>query len=333
MQKETLILILAGVLGCAAALAWRHVVTTAPRTTTHNRGETADLRVSDYDARIEALSHVDEALILYRETATITPPGLDTLTAVAVDGADRIYAGGGRRVVVMSSDGAPIRTLDVEGEVSCLAVDAEGWLFVGLGATIQAFDPDGAPVAQFQGLGPDAIITSLAVVGERVFAADAGGRRVLRFSRDGVLELTINGRHEPSDRVGFVIPSGAFDITAGQGQTVWIVNPGRLRLEEYTVNGERIRTWEERPGMGVEDFCGCCNPTHIARLRDGSIVTSEKGLARIKVYTARGRFVGVVAAPAQFDGHDAGLDLAVDAHDRILAVDSIRGQIRVFERR
>jgi len=38
----------------------------------------------------------------------------------------------------------------------------------------------------------------------------------------------------------------------------------------------------------------------LARLGDGSIVTSEKGLSRVKVYSRRGAFIGVVAPPTAF---------------------------------
>ena len=61
------------------------------------------------------------------------------------------------------------------------------------------------------------------------------------------------------------------------------MNPGRHKIEAYTFDGELETSWGT-PATTIGGFSGCCNPTHIAMLPDGSFVTSEKGLARVKVY-------------------------------------------------
>ena len=82
--------------------------------------------------------------------------------------------------------------------------------------------------------------------------------------------------------------------------------------------------------MSMEGFCGCCNPSNFAMLSDGSFVTSEKGIERIKVYGPGGIFRNVVAGPDSFIEGTRGIDLAVDAQDRILALDPEKKQIRIF---
>jgi len=82
--------------------------------------------------------------------------------------------------------------------------------------------------------------------------------------------------------------------------------------------------------MRPEGFCGCCNPSHIALFPDGRFVTSEKGLPRVKVYDAKGVFVGLVAGPDMFAEDAVGLDLAVDSRGRILVLDPARRMVRVF---
>ena len=331
MKHGTLAILLAGILAFAGTLMWRGFSPPAPP-----QGITAAMGAEDrilaYNQQIEELSRIDPALVLYRETHTWTPEGLDAVTAVAVDAADRIYAGGGTAVLIRDKQKNMIRKITTEANVSSLAVDEEHNLYVGARQVVYRFDADGTPAGVFADLGPEALITSLASVGETVFVADARSRTVQRFNRDGSLEFVIDGKTGLQDATGFVVPSPYFDMAPSQGGTLWIVNPGRHRLEEYNLSGERITAWPEQSGLNVETFCGCCNPTHIARLSDGSIVTSEKGVARIKVYTSRGRFTGVVATPAQFDGHDVSLDLAVDSNDRILVGDPARRQIRIFER-
>ncbi len=332
MKKETLgvlairalaLVVACSFLGCAEGGQ------DASQTMAGKRQETA--KISTYEAQLEALHAVDEALILYRETRFLVPPGLNALTAIAVDAADRIYAGGGRKLVVLTSQGDEVRRIDLDGDVSCLAVDADNRIYVGLGAAVQVYDADGERSGAFSGLGTNAIITALVATEEDIFVADAQSRAVLRFDPAGTLKQTIDGKLGLPDDLGFVIPSPFFDLALGQGGTLWIVNPGLHRLEEYNFRGERIGFWQQNPGMGVESFCGCCNPAHVAQLRNGTIVTSEKGLQRVKVYTRRGQFIGVVAAPKQFGNQDSGLDLAVDSNDRILVADPANVQIRIFE--
>jgi hypothetical protein len=326
MHKGMSLFLLAAMLASALALICRSCMTTL-----RGGGRTAEAKISAYDAQIAALGVIDDDQILYREARSLDPTGLTVLRAIAVGPDDRIYAGGGRNLVVLSPQGETLRSQTLDGDISCLAVDATGRLYAGLGAAIQVFDPEGRPTATFAGIGTNAIITSLAAAGDDVFAADARSQTVLRYTPDGVLKNTINGRQGQPEELGFIVPSPFFDLMLGQGDTVWIVNPGRHRLEEYAFTGERIGAWSERPGAGIENFCGCCNPVHVARLADGSVVTSEKGLSRVKVYAKRGRFNGVVAAQDLFDSAAAGLDLAVDSKDRILVSDAARLQIRVFE--
>jgi hypothetical protein len=69
----------------------------------------------------------------------------------------------------------------------------------------------------------------------------------------------------------------------------------------------------------------------VAIRRDGSFVTSEKGLVRVKLYTPAGDLVGVVAGSDQFDEGVSGLDLAADSAGRILVLDPVRLEVRVFE--
>lgn len=323
-----------GLFAAAAVLTYRWAAPGLPLVPAGGHAtRDARLAMTAFDAEIEALSAVDPALILYREQEPIIPAWLETLRAIAVDADDRCYAGGGRRLAVYSPQGDEIRRMTLPGNITCLAVDPAGRLYVGLDDAVRAFDAQGRPVATFAGIGEDAMLTSIAATETDVFVADARSRTVMRFTPDGRPVQVIDGRQDDPGATGFVVPSPYFDLMLGQGQTLWVVNPGRHRLEKFRFDGQRIQVWGRDAGMGLADFCGCCNPSHVARLRDGSIVTSEKGLSRIKVYTRRGGFMGVVAAPAQFDRNVLSLDLAVDSRDRILVADSFRRQIRVFESR
>ncbi len=287
-------------------------------------------RFPAFQANLDALATVDASAVLYREAAPLDLPSLDALRAVAVGADGRLYAGGGTNILVLAPDGGVLRRVGVAGNVTCLAVDSAGRLYAGLGSSVQAFTPDGVRANVFEGLGTNSLATSIAATTDHVFVADAGSRVVARYTPSGVRERTFDGRATGSPEAGFRVPSPYFDLALGEGDVLWVANPGRHRLEEYDFDGVRIDAWEERSGPAIDAFCGCCNPAHIARREDGAIVTAEKGFRRIKVHSRRGQFLGVVAPPEVFEDHPWALDIAIAPDGRVLVADPARIQIRIF---
>jgi hypothetical protein len=111
-------------------------------------------------------------------------------------------------------------------------------------------------------------------------------------------------------------------------------------VELYTTAGDLELAWGSPLG-GVAGFCGCCNPIALAALPDGRVVTCEKGISRVKVYSAEGRLEAVAAGPEVFpennragrtgerpDGLLGGLDAAADAKGNIHVLDLVTGEIR-----
>jgi hypothetical protein len=221
-----------------------------------------------------------------------------------------------------------------------MAVAADGEILLGMTDHIETLGPDGKPKAVWPSLGERAHLTSIAVDEENVYAADAGNRVVVRLSREGQLVNTI-GQEDPSkDIPGFIVPSPCFDVAFDNTGALWAVNPGKHGIENYRGTGELVTAWY-RPSMEAEGFSGCCNPSHIAFRSDGSLVTAEKGLARVKVYSVDQKLMGFVAPPAAFHVAPTGAfsselktpfaDLAVDSRDRVLVLDVKMNAIRVFE--
>jgi sugar lactone lactonase YvrE len=275
------------------------------------------------------LKQVDAALMMGRERASVPVP-VTGPNALAVDSANRIYVGGDSAIVVLEPDGRLIRRLPVEQAVSCLAVGKEGELVVGYRDRIVVLAADGAVKTGWAPPGSNAVLTSVAVTGEDIFVADAGQRLVWRFGSDGRLLGRIGAKDPARDMPGFVIPSPYFDLAIGPGGALWVVDPGQHKLIHFSPDGDPLSSWQ-REGEDIEGFSGCCNPSHIAIRADGSFVTSEKGLVRIKIHAATGALVGVLATPAHFDSDTRGIDLAVDGNGRILALDPDKGVILVFE--
>jgi hypothetical protein len=74
-------------------------------------------------------------------------------------------------------------------------------------------------------------------------------------------------------------------------------------------------------------------------LPDGRFVTSEKGLARVKVSSPKGAFENAVAGADAFTKYfekvnslPVALDVAADSTGRIFIADSLGGAVRIFEK-
>jgi len=283
----------------------------------------------------------DPALIQYAESAKIVT-GFKELRAVAAGAEDRVYVAGDQAVRVFSKTGERISEFEMGERPRCLAVAATGNIFVGMKNHVEVFNASGAQQARWAGAGGDALLTAVAVAEKDVFVADAGNRVVLRYNLAGKLLGRIGKKNPEKHILGFIVPSPYLDLGVGADGLLWVVNPGRHRLEAYTFDGDMRDFWGEE-SLGLKGFCGCCNPIHFARLPDGRFVTSEKGLPRVKVYSAKGDFEGVVAGPELFpkqieNPHTAGtsgvcMDLAVDSAGHVLLADAFSREVRVFTRK
>ncbi len=274
----------------------------------------------------------------YRESGRIALT-FDKPTAMAVGSDGSVYAAGDQAVVVFSDDAKETARYRVKGAPECLAVLPDGRLLLGMRDHVEVLDPKSASVTAWPSLGERGYLTSFAVDEENVYAADAGNRAVLRFDHSGKLRGRIGERDPKGEAPGLVVPSPYFDVAIDAQGALWVVNPGRHGLENYRPNGELLSAWY-RPGMDLNGFCGCCNPTHIA-FRGGTLVTAEKGLNRVKVYGPDTRLSGVVATPELLEAAETTslncaheppiIGLAVDARNRILVLHRRWKAIVLFE--
>ncbi|MFC2141118.1 hypothetical protein ACFLQP_02355, partial [Acidobacteriota bacterium] len=258
-----------------------------------------------FEYNIEKFKKSEKNLIHYTEVQQINL-NLESLYAIAVGPEDKIYVSGVDSIVILNRDGSTHSSIKTSWPAFCLSLDKNGDLYAGMIDHIEVYDKKGVKRVQWESLGENAIITSIAISKESVFAADAGNHIVWKYNKSGDKLRRIGEKNKAKDIPGFVIPSPYFDVALDPDGFLWVVNPGRHSLENYTKEGNIRTSWGEY-SMKVEGFCGCCNPTHIAILDDGSFVTSEKGIARVKIYNRLGNFVSIVAAPDQFSEGTVGL--------------------------
>ncbi len=163
-------------------------------------------------------------------------------------------------------------------------------------------------------LATNAYVTDLATDGEHIYVADAGSRLFWKFGVNGDLVSKWGEKDKSRNQPGLVVPSPYLPVTVDPEGNVWGANPGRHSINRYDADGNVTATWG-RAGAAIEGFCGCCNPTNLIALQDGTgFVTAEKGLPRVKIYNLGGELDCVVAPPDHFE---AGMEsLAIAANDR-----------------
>ncbi len=281
-----------------------------------------------FEYNIENFKKSGSDLIHYSEVKHIQID-LQNVYGISVGPDDNIYVSGENSVLILNRDGSIQSTLSTDGPVHALSVDENRDLYLGMDDHVEVYDRKGAQKAHWESLGEDAIITSLALSKKNVFIADAGNHIVWKFDKSGNRLKRIGEKNEAKDIPGFVIPSPFFDVAIDPDGFLWVANTGRHSLENYTEEGDLRSSWGEF-SMEIEGFCGCCNPSHFVILDDGSFVTSEKGIVRVKVSNRLGNVVSVVAGSDQFAEGTVGLDLAKDSSQRIYVLDPQKKAVRIF---
>lgn len=287
-------------------------------------------RPNPFEYDLEKFEKSGASLVRYAETGGIRGEWANAY-AIAVGPDDRLYVAADREVFVFTPRGTAEATIAVGTPAGCLAVDRNNDLYLGLGGQVEVLKGKEGQKTTWESAGEKAIFTSIALSTDRVYVADAGNRIVWEYDKSGRRVGQIGAKDESRDIPGFIIPSPFFDVAVDPDGFLWAANTGRHLLQNFTPDGN-IRTSWGKPSMEIEGFGGCCNPSHFAILEDGSFVTSEKGLARVKVYDRLGDLVSVVAGPGAFDPGTVGLDLAGDASQRIYVLDPRRKMVRLFEK-
>ena len=294
---------------------------------------------------ISSQMKVDPNLIFYAESSASIVTGFKVSHGIAVDSNGTIFVAGDRAVRLFEGSGNLLGEIELDGSPRCLSVSEDGKIYIGIEDHVEVYDSNKKLLASWAKLNSDAVLTSIAVLGNNIFVADAGNRIVLHYDSYGKLLGLIGDKNEEKDILGFVIPSPYFDLAIARDGLLRVVNPGRHRIEAYTFDGD-LEFWWGSYSSNIEGFCGCCNPVNFAILDDGSFVTVEKGLVRVKIYDADGNFACVVAGPEQLvegcgakicqmpaDCQAGGFDLAVDNNQQVLVLDTIKNVIRIFAKK
>ncbi len=257
-------------------------------------------------------------------------PGVPELHGVAIDENDRLFLAGGKGLKVIDAEGKTLKEWPAAQPLWAAAAAPGGEVFAAERTRIHRFRV-GDPRESSWSDARLRAVSGLAVSPPYLFVADSGARRVYRFDFDGGFLSEYGARDDQAGYPGLMCPSPFLDCAADAHGRLFITNPGLHRVEVFSVEGEMIRCWGQ-PTLDpkrVDAFYGCCNPSNLALLSDGRVVTGEKIVGRVKVFSPRGELLAAVG-PEPFSPKPHGLDAAVDSKDRIWVADPGDGRLKVF---
>ncbi len=276
------------------------------------------------------ITSIDPALIKYKEVKRIA---LNIVEPVGIAyQAGRLVIAYKNHIQAIDTAGFEFFNKSLSGQISCIALASTGNIYIGFTDHLEVLDSEGNLLKKWEALDTNTYITSIALKSNTVFVADAGNKRVIRYNDQGELQLTFDGTGRLEVDYGFIIPSPYFDLAIDPDDQLWVANTGIQNLENYSDDGALRSFWGES-GLTLEGFSGCCNPAHFCILSNGSFVTCEKGLVRVKVYFPSGELDGFVASSKSFDENADPADLTSDEEDRIYVLDKTGKMIRKFERK
>lgn len=235
--------------------------------------------------------------------------GLKHANGIALDSAGNIYISAEKSLTRYDATGRQQAKIRLPESAYALTVGANQEIFLAMRDHIVYYPSISAVPVNWPSSGKRAVYTGLAIGNDSLWVADAGNRVVWQFDMQGK-EIRVLGR-EKGSAAHFIVPSYHLDVVLNAAGAPFINNPGERLVEQYSPAGKLLSSWGETSNELI-GFSGCCNPTDIALLPNGDVVTSEKGLLRVKVYDSQGTLQAVVAQGKDFSSSTTSLDIATD---------------------
>lgn len=288
----------------------------------------AQRSINPYEFSVEEFKQVDEAEISHKEVKRIKLSHAEPRSITYHSG--DIYVLYKDKLQIFDLNGKEKQLIHwTDAEALCMKAVSTEEILIAFTQLLRIYNFEGKVILQSENLTGESSITSLAVNEKHIFAADGGRREVLIFDRELKLKSSFKGDSGVSSLHGFILPGNQFSLAINQENELWISNPGVHQLQNYTEEGRLRGGWGDA-SFGPEGFSGCCNPSYFAFLSDGSFVTSEKGLVRVKIHRESGEFLSYVAAPASLEKGNSAPAIAVDEHDNIILLDFDQSMVRIF---
>lgn len=262
----------------------------------------------------------------YRQLRTIGGKGggkgqfAESLRAIALSRRNGIYAAGDSSVKVFGTDGSFQSQWATALPGESIAIGEDGSVFVGESGQLEIFSTSGKLLRTWRDDALLAKVTAIGFAGDSVLVADAGDRCIRRFDRSGKFLHNIG---KDNRMKGFLIPNGVLDFSVDAGGIIHASNPGKHRIETYTLEGAYLGHIGRFDGLDPAGFPGCCNPTNVTVTGRDRIYVTEKAGPRVKVYDFQGNLLSVIANSG-FDAACKNMDIAVGSNGDVYVADTVR---------
>lgn len=280
-----------------------------------------------YDMGIDSLGIIPKDKFCKVTSSTLDIPFKES-KALAIDQQDNIYVSGDKSILILNKAGKQLAKFETPITATAIAIADDRSIYAAFENHISSYTSNGKLIKNWAAIGDKSYITSLAISKNTIFAADAELEMVHEYQLDGTFIKSI-GSKDKKDIDSFVLPSYFFDVAIAPDNSLWAANTGKHKLVHFNSDGTMLSAWGET-STEVEGFCGCCNPSHFAIMQDGSFITAEKGIVRVKKYDATGKFVGAIAGPDYFQQSSTGLEIAINSENEILVLEPAASKIHIF---
>jgi hypothetical protein len=271
----------------------------------------------------------------YTRVAVFAGPGMAdefrrSLSGVCVGRGDAVYGLGDGEVRVFEAGGRAARTWKAPERATCLGVAADGRVAVGSPGRVDLYSAAGAHIGGFAAgtSAKPADVSAVRFLGDSVLVADVTARVIRRYDLHGSERALIGAKNKTG---GFMLPNKSLDFDVDASGVIHATDTGRHQVTSWTADGAMVASFGKFGMARPEDFVGCCNPVNVAVAADGAIVTAEKMIARVKIFS-KDRSLLAVIGPEHFDPMCRHIHVAVDSTGRIVAADPERRTISVFGR-
>lgn len=265
---------------------------------------------------------IPEEFIVYREFKRIDIPEYGRTSCIAVNSKGEIFLGIDNKVMIF--DGAFLyKMIELEKYVNGIFISegVNSGIFVSYGNSVSMFSFNGLKKYTWKLPSDKSIASGICANADYLFIGDAGEKVLWKYDFQG---------NFVKKREGFILYSIANLDIVMDTNSILVAHSGIRKIEEYDYDLNLIRSWG-KSSRSLDGFSGCCNPTHIALLGKEYLITTEKNIVRVKIYTKDGILKGTVASPLDFDQNIFSLDVASDKNGIIYILDPVMRKVRIFK--
>lgn len=222
----------------------------------------------------------------------------------------RVYA-----VKVVTPEGHTIATWPMTDGLATKMIHGagDGGVYIGGNGKLARLDSKGTRtrIVDTDALtGSKAHTSGITANGKHVFVAFGSGNS-LRATEDIYrfdLDLT-NPRKIIEQQFGCC---AHLDLDATAGDVLLVAENSRHRINRFDFDGKLLDRWGRRDRQNIAGFAACCNPVNVDFGPGGVLYTAESGVGRIKKYSPKGDYLGLVGY-VDTTKYDGGSQLAAQS--------------------